>query len=448
MDVNSQISAVMLLTVSFGKSSDSREAPLSNKEWGRLAAWLSDQGVEPAALLGGNVRDLLAGWVDRTVTVPRIESLLGRGGAVALTLERWQRAGLWVITDVDPEYPQRLKRRLGPESPPLLFGCGKRMLLEQGGLAVVGSRNAREEDLSFAERLGAKAAEQGFSIVSGGARGVDQRAMFGALQGEGTVVGVLADSLLRAATSAQYRKFLMSGDLVLVSPYNPELGFDVGKAMSRNRYVYCLGDAAVVISSAAGKGGTWNGAIEGVKADWVPVWVKQSARSASGNADIVARGAHWLPETLESIEPLFASPMAASPEGEHPTAPSLFADDMVLPGVKQMQLSATHSPEPGSEETATAAESREGRHVSLGIQGQSDLDLYDLFLVRFATMTTSAPLPSAQIAENLNLVKTQVDAWLKRGVAEGVIKRIKNPVRYQFRGAVETQASMTELADL
>ena len=202
MDVNSQTQAVMLLTVSFGKVSDKREAPLSNKEWGRFETWLSGQGVEPAVLLEGTAQHVLSGWEDRSVTAARIKSLLGRGGALGLALERWQRAGIWVLTTADPEYPVRLHRRLGSASPPVLFGCGKKTLLDQGGLAVVGSRDAGEEDLAFAERLGAKAAEEGYSIVSGGARGVDQRAMLGALWNEGTAVGVLADSLLR---SADYR---------------------------------------------------------------------------------------------------------------------------------------------------------------------------------------------------------------------------------------------------
>jgi len=73
--------------------------------------------------------------------------------------------------------------------------------------------------------------------------------MLGALEHGGTSVGVLADSLLRSATSAQYRKQIMSGDLVLVTPFNPEAGFNVGNAVTRNRYIYCLADAAVVVSS-------------------------------------------------------------------------------------------------------------------------------------------------------------------------------------------------------
>ena len=302
MDVNSQAPAIMLLTVSFGKSNTSSAKPLTVKEWARFAVWLRDQGLEPSALLEGDVHKLLSGWVDRSVTLARIEGLLSRGSTLGLALEKWQRAGLWVITRADPEYPERLKQRLRWESPPALFGCGNKMLLEHDrGIAVVGSRDASEEDLSFTECLGNKVAGQGYTLVSGGARGVDQSAMFGALHNEGTVVGVLADSLLRSATSAKYRKLLLSGDLVLISPGNPELGFDVGRAMSRNRYVYCLADAAIIVSSKAGKGGTWNGAIEGVRARWVPVWVKQNSHPASGNSYLVDRGAQWLPDNLDAL---------------------------------------------------------------------------------------------------------------------------------------------------
>lgn len=448
MDVNPQTSAILLLTVSFGKSSDLRETPLTSKEWGRFATWLRGQGVEPSDLLQGNVRNLLAGWVDRTITASRIESLVGRGGALGLALERWQRAGLWVLTQTDPEYPERLQRRLKSESPPVLFGCGKRTLLEQGGLAVVGSRDASKEDLSFTERLGARAAGQGLAVVSGGARGVDQAAMFGALHSEGTAVGVLADSLLRSATSAQYRRFLLSGDLVLVSPSNPELGFDVGKAMARNRYVYCLGDAAIVISSTADKGGTWNGAIEAVRAGWVPVWVKRSSHPTSGNSAVVARGAHWLPTSLNSLDFLLNSPEVASRAEEPPLAYSLFASDLASHEELQIKPSVTQPPETGSENTAPAAEARESQHVSTGNLPQGVQDFYELFLVRFATMTASGPLQSAQIAENLSVVKTQVDIWLKRGVSEGVIKRLNKPVRYQFDVSPGTQASLLPYADL
>lgn len=57
-----------------------------------------------------------------------------------------------------------------------------------------------------------------------------------AMHANGHVVGVLADSLLKSATSAKWRKGLMDGNVVLVSPFFPEAGFNVGNAMARNKY--------------------------------------------------------------------------------------------------------------------------------------------------------------------------------------------------------------------
>lgn len=448
MDVNAQAPAIMLLTVSLGKSSNLGVNPLSAKEWGRFAGWLKEQGLEPSVLLKGDIRSLLSEWMDPSVTLPRIESLLNRGSALGLALERWQRAGLWVITRADADYPARLKQRLRSDSPPVLFGCGDRALLKNGGLAVVGSREANEDDLVFTEYLGVKAAEQGYAIVSGGARGVDQRAMFAALQGEGRAVGVLADSLLRSATSAKYRNPLLSGNLVLVSPNNPELGFDVAKAMSRNRYIYCLADAAIVISSKRGKGGTWNGALEGVKEGWVPVWVKPSSYASSGNSDLVAHGAHWLPETLDSIASLPASPAAASPNGTPPIAASLFDGDVASSEVELMRPTTTRLPQYTSEVSAADSEVAETQTAAAMDQVPSDIGFYDLFLIQLTQMTSITPLTSAEIAENLNVAKTQIDTWLKRGISDNVIRRHRKPVRYQANANGDRQAMLLSAADL
>jgi predicted Rossmann fold nucleotide-binding protein DprA/Smf involved in DNA uptake len=165
-------------------------------------------------LLRGEPARLLEGWTDRTVTVERVEKLLNRAGALGLAMEKWQRAGLWILIRADVDYPGRLKKQLQALSPPVLFGCGNRRLLDQVGIAVIGSRHASPEDLVLTSRLGSQAALQGLSIISGGARGVDENAMVGALAQEGTVVGVLADNLLRAATSARFRPSLMNGNLL------------------------------------------------------------------------------------------------------------------------------------------------------------------------------------------------------------------------------------------
>ena len=296
MSASLQTQAVLLLTVWLTKPAKDEPKPLTPTEWGRFAAWLKSQEKSPEALLtSADPADCLQGWLDPSITPDRIRHLLGRSGALGLALERWQRAGLWVMIRSDPDYPSRLKKRLKLEAPPVLFGCGNRQLLDLGGVAVVGSRAARPEDLDFTSRLGAEIAAQGFSVVSGGAPGVDETAMLGALEKDGTAVGVLAENLLRAALSAKYRQGLMSKNLVLVSSFNPEAPFNVGNAMARNKYIYCLADAGVVVTTSKETGGTWAGAIEDLKHGWVPLWVKEHGDPDSGNAALIQRGAQWLP---------------------------------------------------------------------------------------------------------------------------------------------------------
>ena len=449
MHSDTRTQAVMLLTVTFGRSDRSGTKPLSIREWARFAVWLKDHGLEPVSLLKCDLPSVLSGWADRTITVPRLEGLLGRGGALGLALERWQRAGLWVMTRSEPEYPRRLKERLGQESPPVLFGCGDRTLLNHGGIAVVGSRDASEDDLAFTEHLGSDAAGQGIAIVSGGARGVDQHAMLGAVGNEGAAVGVLADSLLRSATSAKYRKHVATGRLVLISPFNPEARFNVGNAMSRNRYIYCLSDAAVVISSKTGRGGTWSGAIEDIEAGWVPLWVKRNPDAGSGNSELVARGARWLPEDPGVLGCLASGDQALlhdegqtqvrlSPEEKkcslrsattepRPPAPPVISNEEPVPRVRN---EAAPRPAP----------------TTPAISGS--IGFYELFLDHFAELTSEAPLPPGDICERLNDIeksyveKSQVKKWLQRGTSDGEIEKLTRPVRYRRRKVEEAQGSL------
>jgi DNA processing protein len=107
--------------------------------------------------------------------------------------------------------------------------------------------------------------------------------MRGALEASGKVAGVLADSLERAALNREPRNVLMDGQLVLISPYDPSAGFNVGHAMQRNKLIYVLADAALVVSSDYEKGGTWAGAVEQLdKLRLVPVYVRSNRETGKG----------------------------------------------------------------------------------------------------------------------------------------------------------------------
>ena len=390
MDVTPQAEAVMLLTVPFGKSESDTARPLTPTEWGAFAGWLKERNIVPSDLLKGDLSGLLQGWEHPKVTVDRLKALLNRGATLGFALEKWQRVGLWVLTRSDPEYPRGLKEHLRQTAPPTLFGCGNKNLLNANSIGVVGSRHADSADVSFAENIGRRAAECGKLVVSGGAAGVDQAAMFGALNAEGTAIGILADNLFRSATSAKYRRHLMSGDLTLISPFNPEVRFFVGNAMARNKYVYCLAEEAVVVSSTRDNGGTWNGAVENLKKGWTPVWVKRTESPDSGNPELVELGGRWL---------------------EH-------LDDLIQTGTVDGQYSNSQGDDIQPLHTERSVDPAE--------------ELYEK-VRSLVTDLCAEPKQAAEMANALRVTKHQADTWIRLLVDDGVLKKITRPVRYVVR---------------
>lgn len=432
MSISEQSQAVLLLTAWFSKPGKGEPKPLTPKEWGRFALWLKDRSMAPEALLRNNDLDAtLFGWSDKTVDVARIRALLERAGALGIALEKWQRAGLWVMTRSDPDYPSRLKRRLKTDAPPVLFGSGNRQLLNQGGIAVVGSRDASEDDLAFTTELGGRVALEGRSVVSGGARGVDEASMLGALECDGTVIGVLADSLLRTSNSAKYRRALMDRNLVLVSPFNPEAGFDVGNAMARNKYIYALSDAAVIVSTTEGKGGTWSGAMEALKHGWVPLWVKPHPDTRSGNAVLVGMGAHWLEHgvpigtLVTSQEATQGKPDVASSADSQPGEPELSS-------VAQTPRHIAEPIEPWPTEEVASMPLTVPPVIKEDMPAVAAVTFYEHFLARLAEEVTRGPVTAEALQERLELHKSQLADWLKRGISEGRVEKLNKPVRYRL----------------
>ena len=270
--------------------------PLSAAEYRDFARQLRAVQREPADLLGSGATETLCAS-GTNLDGERIRHLLGRGFLLAQAVERWRARALWVVTRADPDYPKRLKVRLRENAPPVLYGCGDPTILNGGGLAVVGSRKVNEGLIQYAEDVGQLAAAAKFAIVSGGARGTDEAAMRGALEAGGRSVGVLANGLERAALNRDYRNFLMDGRLALVCPYDPAARFLVGHAMQRNKLIYALSDAALVINSDRGRGGTWAGATEQLdKLRFVPVYARADGEPSEGLEALLGRGARSLDE--------------------------------------------------------------------------------------------------------------------------------------------------------
>ena len=113
----------------------------------------------------------------------------GKSGELAREeLAKAADAGITVLSMDDPLYPQRLKEIYDP--PVVLYVRGNAEVLNQPGIAVVGTRHPTPYGSGMAERLACDLAGQGLVIISGMARGVDTAGHRGAISAKGKTVAV------------------------------------------------------------------------------------------------------------------------------------------------------------------------------------------------------------------------------------------------------------------
>jgi DNA processing protein len=274
--------AIILICSSLGMDIKNETIkPYTIKQWNELSnKLLNSEMKRPAAFFETDEQEWKNYLLMNDDDAMKLKKLLSRAGQVGIELEYLNSTGIYVTTRAEKNYPNRLKKILKKNSPPVIFYCGNIDITQSDGVAVVGSRKIDEKALEFTKTLVTKCTAQGFTIVSGGARGVDTAAQNAALLSGGKVISVVADSLLQRIKRKDVREAIMSGNLLLVTPSNPKNGFTVYSAMDRNKYIYALSKYAVVVSSDNNKGGTWTGAVENLKNKWVPLFVRKDDMEA------------------------------------------------------------------------------------------------------------------------------------------------------------------------
>ena len=417
-DLTDSTKAILLLTAPLFASKDrSADSQLTLSEYNKLERCLWNCRRELSELLGPG-KDQVLRECQSGLDLERIGRLLERGLLLSQTIENWRSRSIWVMSRSDAEYPKRLIERLGKDAPLVLYGCGDASLLDCGGLAVVGSRDISQELLEYTEQIGRMAAQAECHVVSGAARGVDQAAMHGALKAGGAVSGVLSGDLEREAVNRNHREMLMDGQLVLLTPYDPKARFSVGNAMQRNKLIYALADAALVVESSKGSGGTWTGAVEQLdKLHLVPVYTRAEGEIGPGLRGLRQKGAHeWPnPRTPEEFKSVFVDiHLPARSESPWETLP-LLPDDNAI-GYPIRDVKAPDVPPPAFIEPS---EIHDVSHADT---------LFATVKVLIKAMGSS--VSDAEVAEHLRVEKRQAKVWLERLASEGMYSRTKRPIRY------------------
>lgn len=227
-------------------------------------------GVALARLIEGEVSPSLAGAVATRLTAeghPR--TVAGALGWAARSLERTERLGARIVVPGDDEWPAqfsdlvRISRSDGTlvdrdVFPPLCLWARGPLPLHQTmerSVAIVGARAASEYGRHVAGELGYGLVDRAWSVVSGGAFGIDAAAHRAALAGGGSTVAVLACGIDRpypASNTSLFERVAAEG--LLITEWPPEAAPFRQRFLVRNRVIAAATRGTVVVEAAARSG--------------------------------------------------------------------------------------------------------------------------------------------------------------------------------------------------
>lgn len=381
MSYSENAMCAILLCSNLGINKGNSLKPLSLKEWNIFLEKMIEIKENPSVVFSNE-----SNWMEKMnyseEEKERMVQLLARGVNVAFELDSLKNKGIQVITMFDSDYPVLLKRKLKTKTPPVLFYAGNLELAKKVGIAVVGSRNVDDEGMRFAEELVKKASKEKLIIYSGGARGVDTISETTALNSGGAVVSFVADSLLTKIKKKEVISAILSGRLLLISDVKPDVGFSVGRAMNRNKYIYTSAYGAFIIASDYNKGGTWNGAIESIKNNYTKTLIWNYAKY-NGNLKLIENGGIPYEITEETIYSVITKKQQDFVQLD------LFKDDFCLQDEKEME---------------------ETRNNLKDCDTQDVYDMIKTSLIEYIGNGRSF----IEISEYFNIIECQLDIWLER----------------------------------
>ncbi|MCD4681034.1 MAG: DNA-processing protein DprA [Bacteroidales bacterium] len=186
-------------------------------------------------------------------------------------------------------YPDSLKQNLKKGAPLLIYAKGNMDLLKKESIAIVGARKSSDISLKFTENLAKMLVKKNQVVVSGFAKGVDKMALESALEHNGQSIIVLPQGI-ETYKSKTYYQDIVKGNVLVMSIYHPKAPWSVGFAMHRNTIIYGLADQIYVAESNS-SGGTWEGALDGLKRDRKIFVRKPESHEKNANELLIQKGA-------------------------------------------------------------------------------------------------------------------------------------------------------------
>lgn len=170
---------------------------------------------------------------------------------IRTALFKINKVGGFVLTPAEPDWPQQLED-LGQHAPFALWVRGSGSALRQLGqsISIVGSRGATSYGEFATNAMVSALVPKGYSIVSGGAYGIDGIAHRSTLALRGNTVAVMAgglDKFYPSGNSEMLRRISQTG--AVISEVPPGTVPSKWRFLQRNRLISALSQSTLVVEA-------------------------------------------------------------------------------------------------------------------------------------------------------------------------------------------------------
>lgn len=271
--------------------------PLNTEEWQEIEKKLKSTNKEPSMITGMSYDTLTQIIGLDAFTARKIEKRQKLLPDLFYALQNLESQNIGVTTIYEEDYPACL-RVLGSKMPLVISYIGDFSLSYGVNISVAGPQVMNKTMRHVTKEVMKKVSKEGYTLVVGGSKGVEELALRTHLTNNGNAVLFVADHMFDKIRL--YSKYLKQNKLLIMSANDPYALFDVTHALDKNLYICGMVFAQVVTGTHIGSGPVWFTSIQNIHSHWTRQLVYETL-DYSGNIRLIEMGeAHFTDEDLKS----------------------------------------------------------------------------------------------------------------------------------------------------